>query len=223
MRMLGWGVVALAVLAAGCTAPAHPWASRHQSILGQAGKATAPGTAGGGAPAIAAASARLTPEQAEEKARKQAAGWRADAALVGVVWAVPKLELSSAVFHVFRGGKADELCVVETKLTSFWQKRRVVADRKLAVGALALAEIERWPVDARRALAIAKAELPAGQDRPLALLALGRARLAPPLWGVTADEAKVLIHAETGKVLAGVGTKPVELLGQAVAAATKAD
>lgn len=173
--------------------------------------------------AALAASTRLTPEKAEEKARAKAREWRADATLVGVVWAVPKLELSSVVFHVFRGGAADELLVVETKLTSWWQKPRVIADRKLALAAKALAEVERWPVDAGRALAIAKAQLPAGTDHPLAVLALGRVRLAPPLWGAKADAAQVLIHAETGKVLLSAGGSPAELLAEVVGAARAAE
>ena len=198
------------------------WAALASLVVVGCGKATAPAPV---APqgALAASKLGLTPEKAEEKARAMARAWRADAVLVGVAWAVPKLELGSVVFHVFRGGKADELLVVESKLTSFWQKARVVADRKLAVGALALAEVERWPVDARQALAIAKAQLPAGQDRPLAVLALGRARLAPPLWGAKADGAQVLIHAESGKVLLGAAGKPLELLHATLSAAGRAE
>lgn len=199
------------------------WLVAAGAILAGCGLKAAPPGPAAASSALGASAARLAPEQAEEKARKKARAWRADATLVGVVWAVPKLELSSVVFHVFRGGAADELCVVETKLTTWWQKPRIVADRKLALAAKALAEVERWPVDARRALAIAKAQLPAGQDHPVAVLALGRARLAPPLWGAKADQAKVLIHAESGEVLLGGATKPLELLAEVVEAAERAE
>lgn len=197
------------------------WMVAACAVLVGCGLKAAPQSAAAGGSAPTATAARLNPEQAEEKARKKAREWRADATLVGVVWAVPKLELSSVVFHVFRGGAADELCVIETKLTTWWQKPRIVADRKLALAAKALAEVERWPVDAKRALAIAKAQLPAGQDHPVAVLALGRAHLAPPLWGAKADEAKVLIHAESGKVLLSAVPKPLELLAEVVEAAER--
>ncbi len=192
------------------------------AVLAGCGRAT-PSPDVARVPTPGLASARLAPEQAEEKARRKAQEWRAGATLIGVVWAVPKLELSSVVFHVFRGGKADELCVIETKLTTWWQKPRVIADRKLALAAKAFAEIERWPVDAKRALAIAKAQLPADHGKPIALLALGRARLAPPLWGIKADDAEVLIHAESGKVLVGAATRPVEVLCRVVEAANAGD
>lgn len=197
MRMSGRGLLVLmaGLALAGCAHVTAPVGRAHVA---------APG------PALAAA--RLAPEQAEERARKKAQEWRADAKLIGVVWAVPRLELSSVVYHVFRGGKADELCAIETKLTTWWQTPRVIADRKLALAAQALAEVEHWPVDAKRALTIAKAQLPAGHGKPVALLALGRARLAPPLWGVKADDAEVLIHAASGKVLVGAAGQPAALL-----------
>lgn len=199
MRTIGrWGLVWLAGLALA--------ACGQKTATLDVARATAPGLA----------SAKLTPEQAEGKALRKAQEWRADAKLIGVVWAVPKLELSSVVYHIFRGGAADELCVVETKLTTWWQKSRLISDRKLALAAKAFAEVEHWPIDAKRALAIAKAQLPADHGKPIALLALGRARLAPPLWGVTADEAKVLIHAESGKVLLGAAPKPLDVLCEIV-------
>ena len=209
MRAIGrWGLVATAALV----------------LVGCGRAATIPAGATGPATShMAAAGIALTPEKAEDKARAKARAWRADATLVGVVWAVPKLELSSVVFHVFRGGKADELCVIETKLTSWWQKPRIVSDRKLALAAKAFAAVERWPIDAKQALAIAKAKLPAGQNKPIALLTLGRAHLAPPLWGVKADQAKVLIHAKSGKVLLSAGVAPVELLCEVVEAAGRAE
>lgn len=170
------------------------------------------------AAAPVAAGLRITPEQAEEKAKKKAREWQADATLIGAVWAVPKLELAGISYHLFRAANADGLLIVESRMTTFWQKVHPLNDKRLAIAAKALDPLGRPAIDAKHALEIAKAQrlLEAeGDDKPLALLALADARLAPPLWGAQAGTKRVLIHAETGQVLLGGGSA-VELVMEAV-------
>ncbi len=206
------------------------------TLLAACGRpATAPAAARAAA-APAAAGAKLTPEQAREKATKQARAWNAGAELVGVAWAVPKLELGAITYHVFRADGVEAVLAVETRLTTFWQQAHVLGDKRLAIAARALDPLGRPAIDARRALAIAKAARPAAaedllaaaaiaaggredkplftpaltpdgrEDKPLALLVLADARLAPPVWGAQAGAKRVLIHAETGQVLLGGGS-----------------
>jgi len=142
------------------------------TLLAACGRpATAPAAARAAA-APAAAGAKLTPEQAREKATKQARAWNAGAELVGVAWAVPKLELGAITYHVFRADGVEAVLAVETRLTTFWQQAHVLGDKRLAIAARALDPLGRPAIDARRALAIAKAARPAAAEDLLAAAAI---------------------------------------------------
>lgn len=149
-----------------------------------------------------AASDRVTPEDAQKKATKKALEWNADARLVGVAWAVAKLELASVVYHLFYSPKADKLFEVQSKLVSFWQDTREITDPRFCKPARFLDTLGSYPVDAHQALATAKTFLPANDQHPLAVLIEAKpTRFLPPVWAGKASDLKFLIDANSGKVL----------------------
>lgn len=178
------GLVALALLA-GCGTARQPMAAAPAPL------------------ALAAQSqSRVSPEKALERATGKALDWQADARLVSVAWAVAKFELTSVVFHLFHSPSAGRLFLVESKLVSFWQETREITDKKFTLPAKVFATLTPTNVEAKEALAAAKAFLPPEQQRPIAVLALVKpVKFLPAVWAVKADAVKALIDANSGKVL----------------------
>lgn len=169
----------------------------------------------------------VNPDAAQERAIKKAKEWSSDARLVGAAWAMAKFELTSVVYHVFQSNKAGKLLVVESKLVSFWQKTHEISDKKLTLPARLLDTLDETYVPAAKAVDVARSHLPAGHDRPLSLLVLWKPnRFLPALYGVKADEQKVLIHAKSGKSLINTDVSiplwPFKGLGEDEAAAKPA-
>jgi hypothetical protein len=151
---------------------------------------------------VAAQTDRVTPEDAQKKATEKALRWNPDARLVGVAWAVAKLELASVVYHLYYSPKAGKLFEVQSKLVSFWQDTREVSDPHFCKPARYLDTLGSYPVDAHQALATAKTFLPQNDQHPLAVLIEAKpTRFLPPVWAGKADQLKFLIDANNGKVL----------------------
>lgn len=191
MKRLAPALLAL-VLLAGCGQAGAPTAgARSAADLSALSEPSAPD-----------ANLKVNPDGAQERAIKKAKEWSSDARLVGVGWAMAKFEISSIVYHVFQSNKAGKLLIVESKLVSFWQKTREISDKKITLPARLLDTLDEKYIEASKAVDVAKAYLPAGQDRPLALLVLWKPnRFTPAFYGVKADQEKVLIHAKSGKAL----------------------
>ncbi|MDB5098797.1 MAG: hypothetical protein JWM80_3218 [Cyanobacteria bacterium RYN_339] len=152
---------------------------------------------------VAAVAQRMSPEDALKKANDKAAKWNADARLVGVAWGVAKLELASVVYHLYFSPKADKLFEVQSKLVSFWQDTKEITDPHFCKPARYLDTLGVYQVTAHQALATAKTFLPDGNQHPIALLVEAKpTRFLPAMWGCKADQLKILIDAQNGKVLA---------------------
>jgi hypothetical protein len=144
----------------------------------------------------------VNPDVAQERATKKAKEWASDSRLIGVGWALAKFELTSVVFHIFQSNKQGKLLIVESKLVSFWQKTREISDKKITWPARLLDTLDEDYVSAKDALEEAKRHLPEGQDRPVAFMVMWKPnRFLPALYGVKADQEKVLIHAKSGKTV----------------------
>lgn len=188
----GLAVAALALSVGACARPLAPVANQ---ISAEAAEALASDQA-----LSTPLSDRVNPDKAQEKAIERARAWRSDARLVAVNWAVAKWELTSMVFHLFHSPKGKDLLVVVSKQAIMLkQTQHELNDSRLEVAARALAPVGEVAVSARQALEIARAH---EGGKPFALLTLFKpARLMPPMWVGSANELKLLIHADTGKVI----------------------
>ena len=145
---------------------------------------------------------KLHPDQALEKATKKAVEWQPDVRLIGVGWGVAKFQTTSIVWHTFYSKKANKIFIVESKLTTFFQKTRELSGHKFTIPARLMGTVPTVKVSGPEALEIARKHLPPDDKRPIAGLALIKPnRFAPPIWLIKAGDLKCVVHADSGKVL----------------------